>query len=87
MAQEKFFVADGYSLISVDHFQAYLRADVIEKPYVVIAYEPCYLDAAVGKARECAEKACVSARNDCAVFIPVVDDVAKQIQAVGGAGY
>lgn len=71
------------SIGGVDYSQAYLIAEVVEKPDVVITYKPDDFDTGVGHAGELSEKTDVAAGHDGAVFIPVVEDIAEQIEGTG----
>ena len=72
--------------ISVD-FHAYFIAQIVEQPYVVVADEPVYFHATVGQAGKSAKEPDIAARHDGAVFIPIVEDVAEEVDFGGGAGY
>ena len=68
---------------AVVNFQAYFLREIIKNPYVVIALEPYYLHALVGKPCELSEKACKPSWHHIAIFPPVVEYVAKQKYSPG----
>ena len=79
---------DGYaSCVAVDDAYAKLIAQIVEQPYIVIAYEPYDFGAGVGHGGELSEEAHIAARHHRAVFEPVVEYVAQQIQPCGTRRY
>ena len=79
MSHEECPAAYALGQASVYHLDAELRREVVEYPYVVVAYEPDYPHAAVAQIGKLAEETHEPTGHDIAVFIPVVEDVAQQI--------
>ena len=72
---------DGYASCSCcRRCDAKLIAQIVEQPYIVIAYEPYDFGAGVGHGGELSRKRHIAARHHRAVFEPVVEYVAQQIQ-------
>lgn len=76
----KIFSVDVAHHVAVDDFHAYLVAEVVKEPDVVIAYEPHNIYAHVRHVRQLAEKADVSSWHNGSILKPIVEDVAKQVQ-------
>ena len=80
MPQEESFAVDVAGDVAVDDFHAYLVAQIVEEPDVMVADEPDDFDAHVRHTSQLSEKAYVSARDDSAIFEPIVQDVAHHIE-------
>ena len=87
VGEEEFLAHNLAHGISVDYFHAYFVAQVVEHPYVVVADEPMDFYASVGQAGKSAKEPDIATRHDGAVFIPIVEDVAEEVDFGGGAGY
>lgn len=71
---------------SVDDLDAELVAQVVEEPNVVVACHPGDLHTGVGEAGQGTEEAHIAPGDDGAVLVPVIEDVAEQIEMRGIGG-
>lgn len=67
----------------IKHSQADLAAEIVEQPYIVVANHPEDLHTAVGKFGQHPKEAHEAAWHHRAILIPVVKNVAKEIQGTG----
>ena len=63
------------------HLDAEFGGQIVENPYIVIAGNPSYGNSRVGKFGKFAEKSHKTPWHHIAVFKPIVDDVAEEIDA------
>lgn len=68
---------------TVYNLYAEFRRQIVVDPYIVVALHPYYPYARIGKLGKLAEKAHKSFRHHVAVFIPIVEYVAKKVYGVG----
>lgn len=64
------------------HLNAQFGGQIVENPYIVIAGNPSDGNARVGKFGKFSEKAHKAPRHHIAVFKPIIDDVAEEIDAL-----
>lgn len=64
---------------SFENLETNLGGEIVEKPHVVIAGEPAYFHSTVGEFGEFSEEPDVSTRHHILVLIPIVENIAKQI--------
>ena len=83
MAQKKLFPIYLFNRKAVDDLNAYLIAQIIEKPNVMIADEPFNFHTWVDKSGKSAEKADITARNNRPILEPIVENVSQKIHSLG----
>ena len=80
VGEEEAFAVNLDDAFAVDGFDAYFGWQVVEDPDIVVADEPGHFDAVVDHGCELAEEAGETAGHDIAVLIPVVEDVAQEVE-------
>ena len=83
MSHEYFLSENLINERTINNTDTKFVGNIIENPNVVVAYKPGYLDAGIGKFGKFAEEAHKTARHDIAIFIPIIENITKQINSVG----
>lgn len=79
MVEEKFLAHYLPDLHSIDHTDAELVAKIVEKPYVVIAYEPCDPHSRISKRGQSSKKPHIAPGDYGAILEPVIEHIAHQV--------
>ncbi len=72
---------------AVMNLETYLIGKIVKEPYIMVAFEPCYLHSGIGQLGKSAEKAGESPGDNSPVLPPEIQDVAKKEQALRIGGY
>lgn len=75
MCHKNFLSVDFFHYTSIYHPHSKLIWNIVENPNVMVANEPCYLDAEIRELSEFSKKAHKTPWNHKAIFIPIVEDI------------